>query len=54
MTSLMWVVAFTLLCGLGDALGFVHASRVWQDGRFAWSKLPSRRSASSSAWRCTG
>lgn len=36
MTSLMWVVVFTLLCGLGDALGFVHAARVWQDGRFAW------------------
>ena len=38
MTSLIWVVVFTLLCGLGDALGFVHASRVWQDGRFAGSE----------------
>jgi hypothetical protein len=38
MTTLLWVVVFTLLCGLGDALGFVHASRVWQDGRFAWTE----------------
>lgn len=38
MMMLLWVVVFTLLCGLGDALGFVHASRTWQDGRFAWTE----------------
>ena len=34
MTSLMLVIGMTLLCGLGDALGFVHAGRVWNDGQF--------------------
>ena len=29
---------FTLLSALGDAEGFVHASKVWQDGRFVWSE----------------
>jgi hypothetical protein len=27
---------FTVLSGLGDAEGFIHASKVWQDGRFVW------------------
>jgi hypothetical protein len=34
--SVALVVLFTALSGLADAYGFVHASRVWQDGRFAW------------------
>ncbi len=38
MTSMLLVIVFTLLCGLGDALGFVHAGRVWHDGRFAWDE----------------
>jgi hypothetical protein len=36
MASLLTVIALTLLCGLGDALGFVHAGRVWQGDRFVW------------------
>ena len=38
MTSMLLIVALLLLCGLGDALGFVHAARAWQDGRFSWSE----------------
>lgn len=34
--SVFLIVAFTLLSGLGDAAGFVFASRVWSDGRFMW------------------
>jgi hypothetical protein len=30
------IVMFTALSGLGDAEGFIHASRVWQNGRFVW------------------
>jgi hypothetical protein len=36
MGSVMLVIVLTLLCGLGDALGFIHAGRVWQQGEFAW------------------
>lgn len=38
MRSFALIVVFTLLCGTGDALGFVHASRCWQDGRFVWAE----------------
>jgi hypothetical protein len=38
----MWtflnVALLTALCGLGDALGFIHAGRIWQDGRFVWAE----------------
>ena len=30
------IAVFTALAGLGDAKGFIHASRVWQDGSFVW------------------
>jgi hypothetical protein len=32
----MWVALFTALAGLGDAKGFIHASRIWQEGGFVW------------------
>ena len=36
----MWpvilTITFTLLSGFGDALGFTHAGRVWQDRQFVW------------------
>jgi len=38
MKSIAWVIVLTLLCGLGDALGFIHAGRVWQEGHFAWNQ----------------
>ena len=36
--SVLFIALFAALSGLGDALGFVHASKVWQDGRFVWSE----------------
>ena len=36
--SIAFIVMFTVLSGLGDAEGFIHASKVWQDGRFVWSE----------------
>ncbi len=36
MHAILLVAAFTLLSGLGDALGFIHAGRVWHEGRFIW------------------
>jgi hypothetical protein len=34
MNSVLWLTGFTLLSGLGDALGFLYAARVWQSGQF--------------------
>lgn len=36
MRSVILIVVFTALAGWGDAKGFIHASRVWQDGSFVW------------------
>lgn len=30
------VIGLTLISGLGDALGFIHAGRVWQGSQFVW------------------
>jgi hypothetical protein len=38
MASAALIGLFTLLSGFGDAEGFVHASKVWQEGRFVWSE----------------
>jgi len=37
MTSILLIALWTLLSGLGDALGFIHAGKVWHDGRIDWS-----------------
>ena len=37
-TSVLMIIGFTLLSGLGDAAGFIHASRVWSEGRFIWAE----------------
>jgi hypothetical protein len=34
MKALLLIAVFTLLSGLGDALGFIYAGRVWQGDRF--------------------
>ena len=34
--SVLLIVVFTLLSGIGDAAGFVCASRIWSEGRFTW------------------
>lgn len=36
MTSVLLIALFTVLCGLGDAQGFIHAGKVWQGGHFDW------------------
>ena len=36
MGGVFLIGVFTLLSGLGDAEGFIHAGRIWQDGRFVW------------------
>lgn len=33
------IVVVTLVSGVADAQGFIHASRVWQDGRLVWPEL---------------
>jgi hypothetical protein len=33
---LLVVVLLTLLSGLGDSQGFVHAARIWQNGQTDW------------------
>jgi hypothetical protein len=34
--SVLLIATFTILSGLGDAAGFVFASRIWSEGRFMW------------------
>jgi len=36
MESIALIVLFTLLSGIGDAQGFVHAGKVWNGGDFDW------------------
>ena len=36
METILLIAVFTLLSGLGDALGFVNAGRVWKGGEFQW------------------
>ncbi len=38
MWPVLLTVLFTLLSGFGDALGFIHAGRVFRDGRFLWEE----------------
>jgi len=38
MGSMALILLFTALSGFGDAEGFIHAGKVWQDGRFVWSE----------------
>jgi peptidoglycan/LPS O-acetylase OafA/YrhL len=37
MKSIAWVIVLMLLCGLGDALGFIYAGKIWQEGHFTWT-----------------
>ncbi len=32
-------ISLTILAGLGDAYGFVHASRIWRDDALYWTAL---------------
>lgn len=33
------IIAVTLVSGVADAQGFIHAARIWQDGKLVWSEL---------------
>jgi len=37
--SLGLIVAITLLSGIADAQGFLHAAKIWQDGKLVWAEL---------------
>jgi hypothetical protein len=36
---LLIVVALTVVSGIGDAHGFLHAARVWRGGQVVWPEL---------------
>jgi hypothetical protein len=36
---LFLILGITLISGLGDALGFIHAARMWRDDRIVWGEL---------------
>jgi hypothetical protein len=33
------VIALTILSGIGDSQGFLHAARVWRDGELMWDEV---------------
>ena len=33
------IIALTVLSGISDAQGVLHAARVWQDGKLIWGEL---------------
>jgi hypothetical protein len=37
--SLALIIAITLVSGIADAQGFVHASKIWQNGKLIWDQL---------------
>jgi hypothetical protein len=36
---LLVIIALTVLSGLGDSQGFLHASRIWRDGQLVFPEL---------------
>lgn len=36
---LLVILVMTILSGIGDSQGFVHATNIWQNGRLVWSEL---------------
>jgi hypothetical protein len=50
------ILTLTLISGMGDAYGFVHSARVWQEGKLLWIEI-ARSSAGfavgmSAYWLC--
>jgi hypothetical protein len=39
MKSLALIIGITLLSGLADAQGFIHAARIWQSEGLVWAEL---------------
>ena len=39
-TKLVLLVAgVTILSGLGDSMGFIHAAKIWRNGELVWEEL---------------
>ena len=38
-TLVVLIIGITVLSGLGDALGFVHAAKIWREGKLVWEEL---------------
>jgi hypothetical protein len=36
-SGVIWVIVLMLLCGFGDAQGFIYASKIWQVEHFSWA-----------------
>lgn len=36
---ILLVLSLTLLSGLADGYGFLHAARIWQEGRIVWLEV---------------
>lgn len=36
---LLLILGITVLSGIGDSQGFIHASNIWNNGRLAWNEL---------------
>jgi hypothetical protein len=36
---LLIIVGITLISGIGDSQGFIHAAKMWQNGRVVWSEF---------------
>jgi hypothetical protein len=44
MVTGMWltwtlIIVLTIVSGIGDAYGFTHAARIWQNGRAVWAEV---------------
>lgn len=39
MLPFVLIVLFTLFSGMGDAYGFTHASKMWENGRVVWAEF---------------
>jgi hypothetical protein len=37
--AIVFILGLTLISGMGDALGFVHSARVWQEGKPVWAEF---------------
>ena len=36
---LILILGITVLSGLGDSQGFLHAAKIWRDGKLIWEEL---------------
>ena len=36
---LLIIIAITVLSGIGDSQGFIHAAKIWENNKLVWSEL---------------